>query len=196
MTDESKVSFERDFRGEEAIVIRDGLNNLDNPRLQDLLHKAGVPPELFKNLINAGCDWLSVPSHEEFFSQGGKLEDIEIGIAKTKLGPIEVSEILLYPDAINPQNINLHLKQRDQRGFEAILVMEGEGTLYFPDTVDPVSIGAYARSKQGINVDIKKGDLAFIPAPTANGWAKASEGFKFRYIGFPPWNSSFVTRTI
>lgn len=196
MIDESKVSFERDFQGEEAIVIKDGLNNLDSSRLQDLLHKTGVPPELFKNLINARCNWLSVPRHEEFFSQGNKLEDIEFGIAKSKLGPIEISEILLYPNAINPQDISLHLKQRDQRGFEAILVMEGEGTLYFPDAAEPVSIGAYARSGQGINVDLKKGDLAFIPAPTANGWVKASEGFKFRYIGLPPWNSSFVAPTI
>lgn len=196
MDDESKVSFERNVKGEEAIVLTNGLNSLDNSRLLDILQKTGVPSKLFRQLVNVQCDWKTAPTHKEFFSHGEKLEDLKIGIVDTELGEIEVSEISLYPDAIDPQDISLHLKQRDRRGFEAILVMEGGATLFFPDVVNPVGTGLYARSNKGTHINLKKGDLVFIPAPTANGWERATEGFKFRYIGFPPWNSNFVVPTI
>jgi hypothetical protein len=196
MDDELKVSFERTVKGEEAIVLTNGLHNLDNPKLLDILQKTGVPSELFRQLVSVQYDWKIAPTHKEVFSHGEKLEDLEIGIVDTELGETEVSEISLYPDAIDPQNISLHLKQRDHRGFEAILVMEGAASLFFPDVVNPVGTGLYARSNKGTHVNLKKGDLVFIPAPTANGWERATEGFKFRYIGFPPWNSDFVAPTI
>lgn len=195
MPENLEISFERKVKGEEAIVLSRGLENLNNPKFVDLLNKTGVPLTLFSKLIHSQCDWLKPPKDEEFFSRGKKLEDIKLGIADTELGPIEVSEITLYPEAINPEDINLHLKQPNQRGFEAILVLDGEANLYFPDSADPIGTGIYVRSRKGINVGLKKGDLAFISAPTANGWLKATEGFRFRYVGLPPWHSNFVVPT-
>lgn len=195
MSENSEVSFERKVTGEEAIVLSRGIDNLNNPKFVDLLNKTGVPPTLFRRLIHKQCNWLKSPENQEFFSKGKKLEDIKLGIADTELGPVEVSEITLYPETINPADITLHLKQPNQRGFEAILVLDGEASLHFPDSAEPIGTGIYVRSKNGTNVDLKKGDLAFIPAPTANGWSKATEGFRFLYIGLPPWHSNFVVPT-
>lgn len=192
MAEKQKVSFERIVPGEEALVISDGLKNLDHPILVDLLKQIGITPKLFEQLITGQCELLNPPKDEEFAPNGKKLEDIKLGIAKTELGHIEVSEITLHPDAIDPNDITLHLKQPDQRGFEAILVLDGEGTLRFPDSANPVTPGVYARSDKGTDVNVNTGDLVLIPAPTANGWTKATEGFKFRYVGLPPWNSNFV----
>lgn len=195
MSELPEISFERKVTGEEAIVLSRGLENLNNPKFVDLLNKTGVPPTLFSKLIHVQCDWLKPPRDQEFFSNGKKLEDIKLGIAGTELGPVEISEITLYSQAINPEDITLHLKQSNQRGFEAILVLDGKASLYFPDSADPIGTGVYVRSRSGTNVGLKKGDLAFISAPTANGWLKATEGFRFLYVGLPPWHSNFVVPT-
>lgn len=195
MPENSEVAFERTVAGEEAIVLSKGLENLDNPKFLDLLRKTGVPPTLFGKLIHGQCDWLKPPTDQEFFSNGKKLEDIKLGIASTELGPIEVSEVTFHPEAVKPDDIALHLKQPTHRGFEAILVLEGKASLYLPDSTNPVGTGIYVRSKNGTNVDLNEGDLTFIPAPTANGWLKATEGFRFRYVCLPPWHSNFVVPT-
>lgn len=188
---ESAVSFERKIAGEEAIVLRDAEHNLDNPTLNDLLDKVDMPLDLFKQLLNQP---LTNPIHGEFIENGEKLEDFDRDIIETEIGKIEFIDVKLRSRGINADNIGMHLQQYPKRGFEAILVKQGEAVMRVPDRVVPAG-ELYARSEEYTDVKLIKGDLMLIPAPTANGWSSASNNFEFRYICLPPWSKDMIAST-
>lgn len=194
---ESDIIFERTVLNEEAIVIRDGLNNLSHPKLVELLTKVNFPPELFSKLITLQHEWTKGPVQEEYPPNGIKTEDILFREANTSNGPIEVSDVCLYKTAVpaTGPDISFHLKQPNVRGFEAILVLNGEATLFFPDSVEPVTLGAQMRSDTGQAIRLHPGDLVFIPASAPNGWSDVGDGFQFRYIGQPPWHPQLIENT-
>ncbi|HVT01554.1 MAG TPA: hypothetical protein VHE53_05010 [Patescibacteria group bacterium] len=192
---EALITYDRQVAGEEAIAIRAGVNNLDNPRLIQLLERTGVSQNLFRKLINADCEWEVAPHTEEYFVEGKKLEDLTRMVAKTELGPVEISDVKLYGGAINPDDMGFHLKQSPNPGFEAILVQNGNAQMRIPDSVEPIG-ELYAKSEGYTDVALNKGDLLFLPAPVANNWSYASEDFEFRYICFPRWNKNLIAPAV
>ncbi|HVZ66814.1 MAG TPA: hypothetical protein VG917_01000 [Patescibacteria group bacterium] len=189
------ITYDRQVPGEEAIALKDGVNNLNNPRLLQLLGKTGVSVDLFRQLVNADCEWEVAPHAEEYFVEGKKLEDLTRMVAKTELGPIEISDVKLYGGAINPQDMGFHLKQSPNPGFEAILVQNGNAKMRIPDTVTPTG-ELYMQSEEYTDVALNKGDLLLLPAPVANNWSQASEDFEFRYICFPRWSKDLIASVV
>lgn len=192
---EDGLIFERQEQGEPALVIKlKDRGNLNDPRIVNILKDIGMPIETFTDLLNMPIEGAS---KEIFNGRGVKIEDVVQKIVDTPTGKTEVDEVLLYKNVVAGQDdMALHLKVGRTKGFEAIYVEKGEAILGFPKAVNPVAPGVYAASKQRDEIVLTPGTLAIIPAPTANGWSKAGEGFRFRYICQPPWNSTFVKPAI
>ncbi|MBF8250336.1 MAG: hypothetical protein HW400_937 [Candidatus Levybacteria bacterium] len=192
---EDELVFEKKEQGEPALVIKlKDKKDLSDPRITNILMDVGISIETFTQLLNMP---VKGTSKETFNSRGVKIEDVVQEIINTPMGKAEIADVMLYKNAVAGQDdMALHLKVGQTKGFEAIYVEEGEALLGFPKTVDPVAPGVYAASKQRDEILLTPGTLAIIPAPTANGWSKTGEGFKFRYICQPPWNSTFVKPAI
>ena len=200
MVETGVIKFERRVKGEEALVLQDGLDNLNDRRLLALLTETdNFPPILFAQLLTLDFTPTKGPWNERYPETGEKVEDLEIRMLETpNFGEIEVSEVILYPSAVptdEQPDLGFHLKQKDVRGFEAILVLEGCATMSFPDAVVPVSPGVYARSMNRTDVLLETGDLVLAPAPVANGWTHVGDIFRFRYVGLPPWSSDINAKT-
>ncbi len=195
MSIESAVRFERDVEGEEALVLRDGLDNLNNPKLVALLEKLdNFPVELLERLLKLDFTPTVGPEEKELVENGVKIEDILSRKVKTPVfGEIEVSDIDRYP-VPREAGLGFHLKQKDFRGFEIIYVLDGEATISIPE-VEQVALGVYKRSGEMTDVLLRRGDLAVLPAPVANDWTRIGKNFRFRYIGLPPWSPEIVAET-
>lgn len=199
MIRESEILFEKKDKEEPAILVHLGENmgGLNIPEVQNYIENAGLNPSTFKKLLTLDFEPIEELNEEIFNSSGEKIEDVVFRLAKTEIGPVEVADVDLYPAVVTTTgkpDVSIHLKSGSKGGFEAIYVLGGEAVLSFPHKAEPVAAGIYATTPEGTGVVLKKGDLAIIPAPTANGWGEVDEGFKFRYICQPPWSSSFVKR--
>lgn len=199
MKSEVPIVFERDEVNEPALVIEIGdLNNLNHPKIRNMVEPFGLSVDEFGRLLRLEFEPLIGPT--EFSVRNSNGEKIENGvkrIAGSSVGEIEVSDITLYPSVVTGKNdMSLHFKLGEKKGFEAIYALEGEAELAFPKTVEPVAVGVYIASKEREFVKLTPGTLAIIPAPTANGWSMVGENFRFLYICQPRWNPTFVKQAL
>lgn len=199
MSKESKILFEREENQDRAIMVQLGedLSGLAIPKVRKYIERTGLNPSTFKRLLNLEFKPIEELREEIFNTSGQKIEDVHFRLADTEIGHVEVSDVNLYPSVIPPSgnaDISLHLKSGLNGGFEAIYVLEGEALLSFPNKVEPAAPSVYVATREGTSVILKKGDLAIIPAPTANGWSEVDEGFRYRYICQPRWSSETVKR--
>jgi len=196
MTELLDVVYERTNESDSALVVKVAdIEKLDDPKIQAMVEKSGLTLELLKKLLTLDPSiMVEGPSLESpiFNSRGDKIEDAVTWLANTPIGKVEVADCKLYKAVVTGRDDqSLHLKVAKMGGFEVIYALEGEATLDFPESVEPVS-GSYIASKEKIQVKMEPGTMAIIPAPTANAWSMVGEGFKFRYICQPAWSSSFV----
>lgn len=199
MLKESEILYERKDSKEPALVVHLGedLSGLDILRAKQFIERTGLNPSAFKELLTLNFEPIEEFKEEITGPSGEKIEDVVFRLAQTEIGPVEVSDVDLYPAVIPPSgrpDISLHLKSGPKGGFEGIYVLDGEAVLTFPNKVEPVASGIYTATPEGTGVVLKKDDLAIIPAPTANGWSEVDKGFRFRYICHPRWSSRFVKR--
>ena len=194
----NEILYERYKAEEPAVVIQSGkMDEIHHPRLRRLVASVGLPFDEFKELLQTPFgdnDELS-PVYND---QGDKIEDIQTKTIQTSIGALEVARVNLYRPAVNHGSItSLHLQEGEHRGFEAIYMLSGKATLTFPETVEPTGMDSYVASNDRVNVDLKPGSLAFIPAPTANGWSWVGwKDVSFLYISQPPWNKDIVKPAI
>lgn len=190
--------FERKVLGEEAFVLRSGKDNLFHPRLIKALEPTGLSRIEFSKLVYGKPEWIKPPAWEEFYSTKGKLEDLNLGIARTSVGQAEVSDVRFYGDGIDPEDIGFRLQDRSDRPkrFETIIITQGSASMYFPDSVDAIAAGVYASSESGEEIELQAGDLVFLPSPTAMAWRSASKDCEFRYIGLPPWEKDIIVNAL
>lgn len=159
-----------------------------------MLREVGLSVEELNKLLNLEFEQSSEPEVKEIFNnEGKKIEDIVERRIATKGGEAQVLDVRLYESVVRGKDdMSLHLKTGEKRGFEVILVLEGEATLDFPDAVEPMGTGLYVASRGRTSVNLRLGMLAIIPAPVANAWSKVGDNFRFRYICQHPWTREIV----
>ncbi len=199
MKSEASVVFEKEEVNECALVIQlEDLNRLDHPKIKEIIESSGLSVREFGRLLRLEFEPLIGPTrHEVPNSKGEKIEDVVKSIAGTSVGEIEVSDVRLYPSVVaGRDDMSLHLKVGENKGFEVIYALKGEAHLAFPKIVEPVAPEIYTASKEREHIKLIPGTLAIIPAPTANGWSMVGENFSFRYICQPIYSSDFVRKVI
>lgn len=185
---------------EPALIIHAGenLENLNLVQARNILGLLGVLPNTLVRLFRQEFEPIEGPRSVKIRSlERVALEAIVQRIAKVDDQLFEVDICKAYP-AVTPigkePRILIHFKNTENvPGFEAFLVSKGEGEIFFPNkTVYDELTGEYRCTQEGKRVRVKKGDLAIIPAGTANNWSWVGDNFKFKYIAQPPYKDKIV----
>ncbi|MBI3577254.1 hypothetical protein HY086_04415 [Candidatus Gottesmanbacteria bacterium] len=190
MVSESAIAYENLTKGSEALVIHNGLQNLDHPSFLRILEKVNFPVNLFKKLLTLDHSWVLERPREGYAPAGTVIEDVILRIANTLYGEIEVSDV--FPIVASENRIRV--RSAPFHGFETIYVLEGEAVFDFPEDARPVALGVILGSERHTPVTIRKGDLVFVPSQVARGLVHVNEGFQYRYMAQPPWDMSLITK--
>lgn len=199
------IYFYKQKPGLEALIVRigslDDIEGLEKSGTESVLENAGVSFKTFVGLLNHKFNINDSETITIRKESGEPIEDIELEVLETTEGTAEVSKCTLYSTVLDPTGrarVMVHMPGEKIRGFDAIYILEGEATLFFPRFVVEEN-GNLITSDEGQHIDLHPGYVAIIPALTPNGWSaignkdsNETQALKFLYMAMPPYADKTV----
>jgi hypothetical protein len=165
-----------------ALLVKDILNNLNNPAYTGKMESLGFDINLLNDLLKSTYkNFLGAPVEMDYPPPPGKpVEHIRIQSARTSNGKeIETTEVTAFA----PHTTKIRLQKDESIGFEAIFLREGSITYDIYPEVKPFYAGVYTEEGKPTSIILEPGDLLLIPRPVSRKISEVTKNSKYLYIG-------------